>query len=190
CVLCSVVLHTTRLSPTSTLFPTRRSSDLFSPGGWFHTGDIGYLDEDGFLFIVDRLKDMFISGGENVYPAEIESALFAHPDVNEAADVAADDEDEGEAGHPFVVPAPQTAPTGQELSAFLTEHLPKNKQPKHIDIVDSLPRTGSEKVHKVSLRRTNALGAHPRTDDSTDDADDATATAPAISPTAPTKDQV
>src|SRR5699024_4968071 len=61
------------------------TSAAFSPGGWFHTGDIGYLDEDGFLFIVDRLKDMFISGAENVYPAEIESALFAHPDVNKAA---------------------------------------------------------------------------------------------------------
>ena len=157
----------------------------FSPGGWFHTGDIGYLDEDGFLFIVDRLKDMFISGGENVYPAEIESALFAHPDVNEAAVVAADDEKWGEVGHAFVVPAPQTAPTGQELRAFLTERLAKYKVPKFFDIVDSLPRTGSGKVHKVSLRRTNALGAHSRTDD----ADDAAATAPAIAPTAPTKDQ-
>src|SRR5699024_6395799 len=64
----------------------------FSPGGWFHTGDIGYRDEDGCLFIVDRLKDMFISGGENVYPAEVESALFAHPDVIEDAVVATEDE--------------------------------------------------------------------------------------------------
>jgi fatty-acyl-CoA synthase len=160
----------------------------FSPGGWFHTGDIGYLDEDGFLFIVDRLKDMFISGGENVYPAEIESALFAHPDVNEAAVVATADEKWGEVGHAFVVPAPQTSPTANELRAFLTERLAKYKVPKFFDIVDSLPRTGSGKVHKVSLRRTNALGAHSRTDDSTGGADSA-ATVPATAPTAPTKDQ-
>src|SRR5699024_1682917 len=160
----------------------------FSPGGWFHTGDIGYLDEDGFLFIVDRLKDMFISGGENVYPAEVESALFAHPDVIEAAVVATEDEKWGEVGHAFVVPAPQTAPTGEELKAFLTERLAKYKVPKFFDIVDSLPRTGSGKVHKVSLRRTNALGAHANADAST--TGPATASPTASTPTAPTKDHV
>src|SRR5699024_3890683 len=75
-----------------------------SPGRWLHTGDLGYLDEDGFLFIVDRLKDRYISGGENVYPAEVESVLFGHPDVAEAAIVAADDDRWGEVGHAFVVP--------------------------------------------------------------------------------------
>jgi fatty-acyl-CoA synthase len=155
----------------------------FSPGGWFHTGDIGYLDEDGFLFIVDRLKDMFISGGENVYPAEIESALFAHPEVNEAAVVAAADEKWGEVGHAFVVAAPQTAPTPEELRAFLTERLAKYKVPKFFDIVDSLPRTGSGKVNKVPLRRTQALGAH------SNPASDATASDGSVpAPLAATKD--
>src|SRR5699024_2835558 len=88
----------------------------------------------------------------------------------------------------FVVPAPQTAPTGEELKAFLTERLAKYKVPKFFDIVDSLPRPGSGKVHKVSLRRTNALGAHANADAST--TGPATASPTASPPTAPTKDHV
>lgn len=157
----------------------------FSPGGWFHTGDIGYLDADGFLFIVDRLKDMFISGGENVYPAEVESALFDHPGVAEAAVVAAADDRWGEVGHAFViVSVPETesgagagvesaapAPTSEELRDFLLARLAKYKVPKYFELVDELPRTGSGKVHKVSLRTTGGLGAHATTgpsDPSTD----------------------
>nr|WP_245162227.1 long-chain fatty acid--CoA ligase [Brevibacterium marinum] len=140
----------------------------FSPGGWFHTGDIGYLDDDGFLFIVDRLKDMFISGGENVYPAEVESALFDHPAVAEAAVVAANDDRWGEVGHAFVILAASEAgadaaaspPTSEELREFLLTRLAKYKVPKYFDLVDELPRTGSGKVHKVSLRTTGGLGAH------------------------------
>ena len=132
----------------------------FSPGGWFHTGDLGYLDEDGFLFIVDRLKDMFISGGENVYPAEVESVLFDHPAVSEAAIVAAADERWGEVGHAFVVPARAETPTFEELREFLLTRLAKYKVPKYFDIVADLPRTDSGKVHKVSLRRTGAQRAH------------------------------
>jgi fatty-acyl-CoA synthase len=132
----------------------------FSPGGWFHTGDLGYLDEDGFLFIVDRLKDMYISGGENVYPAEVESVLFGHPDVAEAAIVAADDDRWGEVGHAFVVPAPGQSPSTEELRKFLLGRLAKYKVPKYFDIVSDLPRTGSGKVHKVSLRSADPLGAH------------------------------
>ncbi|MGN6034167.1 acyl-CoA synthetase [Brevibacterium casei] len=132
----------------------------FSPGGWFHTGDIGYLDTDGFLFIVDRLKDMFISGGENVYPAEVESVLFEHPAVAETAIVAADDDRWGEVGHAFVVAAEAQTPDPEELREFLLARLAKYKVPKYFDIVDSLPRTGSGKVHKGTLRRTGPLGAH------------------------------
>jgi len=136
------------------------TESAFSPGGWFHTGDIGYLDEDGFLFIVDRLKDMFISGGENVYPAEVESVLFEHPAVAEAAIVAAADDRWGEVGHAFVVAADAHTPAPEELREFLLTRLAKYKVPKHFDIVDSLPRTGSGKVHKGTLRRTGPLGAH------------------------------
>jgi fatty-acyl-CoA synthase len=137
------------------------TDQAFSPGGWFHTGDIGYLDDDGFLFIVDRLKDMFISGGENVYPAEVESALFEHPGVSEAAVVAAADERWGEVGHAFIVAAEsETRPTLDELSDFLLARLAKYKVPKYFSLVDELPRTGSGKIHKVSLRSGDALGAH------------------------------
>ncbi|WP_205677692.1 acyl-CoA synthetase [Brevibacterium aurantiacum] len=166
----------------------------FSPGGWFHTGDIGYLDAEGFLFIVDRLKDMFISGGENVYPAEVESALFDHPAVAEAAVVAAADERWGEVGHAFViVSVPETGagadagadsaaspPTGEELREFLLTRLAKYKVPKYFDLVDELPRTGSGKVHKVSLRTTGGLGAHST------DSSDSTTDSHAL--TAPSKD--
>ena len=160
----------------------KATDQAFSPGGWFHTGDIGYLDDDGFLFIVDRLKDMFISGGENVYPAEVESALFEHPGVSEAAVVAAADEKWGEVGHAFVVSAGSDAlPTPDELSDFLLARLAKYKVPKYFDLVDELPRTGSGKIHKVSLRTADALGAH-----SNPPATTTTEDKPA--PTAPSKD--
>ena len=146
----------------------------FSPGGWFHTGDVGYLDADGFLFIVDRLKDMFISGGENVYPAEVESVLFDHPAVTEAAVVAAGDDRWGEVGHAFVITdtseaRPGVPPTAEDLRDFLLTRLAKYKVPKYFDLVDELPRTGSGKVHKVSLRTTGGLGAHSTTDALTTD---------------------
>src|SRR5699024_2487541 len=132
----------------------------FSPGGWFHTGDLGYLDDDGFLFIVDRLKDMYISGGENVYPAEVQSVLFGHPGVAEAAIVAAADERWGEVGHAFVVPTAGQDPSAEELREFLLDRLAKYKVPKYFDIVSDLPRTGSGKVHKVSLRGADTDTKH------------------------------
>ncbi|WP_219922024.1 acyl-CoA synthetase [Brevibacterium oceani] len=146
----------------------------FSPGGWFHTGDIGYLDDDGFLFIVDRLKDMFISGGENVYPAEVESVLFDHPSVAEAAVVAAADERWGEVGHAFIVLSSESQaqhPSASDLRDFLLTRLAKYKVPQYFDFVDSFPRTGSGKVHKVSLRTTGSLGAHSTTGPSTPSTD-------------------
>jgi fatty-acyl-CoA synthase len=127
---------------------------VFPSGRWFHTGDIGYIDAEGFLFIVDRLKDMFVSGGENVYPAEVESTLFTHPSVDEAAIVAEPDERWGEVGHAFIVPSPDASPTAEELRDFLLPKLAKYKVPKYFSVVESLPRTGSGKVHKTALRRT------------------------------------
>lgn len=127
---------------------------VFSSGRWFHTGDIGCLDAEGFLFIVDRLKDMFISGGENVYPAEVESTLFAHPSVHEAAVVAEPDERWGEVGHAFIVAAEDSEPSAEELRDFLLPRLAKYKIPRYFTVVESLPRTGSGKVHKTALRRT------------------------------------
>ncbi|MGW7478669.1 acyl-CoA synthetase [Nonomuraea muscovyensis] len=120
--------------------------------GWFRSGDIATRDEDGYLYIVDRAKDMYISGGENVYPAEVEGALAEHPAVAEAAVVGVPDETWGEVGHAFVVPRPDTHVTGGELRDFLLGRLAKYKIPRYVDLVDDLPRTGSGKVRKWDLR--------------------------------------
>ncbi|MGV8873098.1 MAG: acyl-CoA synthetase [Rhodococcus sp. (in: high G+C Gram-positive bacteria)] len=128
--------------------------------GWFHTGDIAYQDDEGYLFIVDRIKDMYISGGENVYPAEVESALFRHPDVVECAVVGASDERWGEVGHAFVITSDGSALDRDTLCAFAEEHLARYKIPKLITFVSELPRTGSGKIRKQDLRNGPALGAH------------------------------
>jgi fatty-acyl-CoA synthase len=131
-------------------------------GGWFHSGDIATLDEEGHLHIVDRLKDMYISGGENVYPAEVEGVLFEHPAVAEAAVVGVPDERWGEVGRAFVVPRDGVALTSADLADFLRSRLAKYKIPVHVDIVDTLPRTGSGKIRKPELRtRPLPPGAAP-----------------------------
>jgi fatty-acyl-CoA synthase len=125
----------------------------FAHDGWFRTGDVGRFDCEGHLHVVDRLKDMFISGGENVYPAEVESALVEHPDVVEAAVVGVPDPRWGEVGRAFVRYAAGGGPTREELREFLLARLAKYKVPVHVDVVDRLPRTGSGKVRKAELRR-------------------------------------
>ncbi|PSL51869.1 fatty-acyl-CoA synthase [Saccharothrix carnea] len=125
----------------------------FHPDGWFRTGDVGRFDLDGHLFVVDRLKDMFISGGENVYPAEVENALVEHPDVVEAAVIGVPDPRWGEVGRAFVRCA-AGGPSPAQLRAFLLTRLAKYKVPVHIDLVDHLPRTASGKVHKPALRHS------------------------------------
>ncbi|WP_433607655.1 acyl-CoA synthetase [Prescottella agglutinans] len=132
----------------------------FTEGGWFHSGDIAYMDDDGFIFIVDRMKDMFISGGENVYPAEVESVLFRHPDVLEAAVVGAPDERWGEVGHAFVVTREGSGLNQHGLLAFAAEQLARYKVPRLVSFVAALPRTGSGKVRKQDLRGGAPLGAH------------------------------
>ncbi|ROP36039.1 acyl-CoA synthetase [Saccharothrix texasensis] len=125
----------------------------FAPDGWFRTGDVGKFDDEGHLRVVDRLKDMFISGGENVYPAEVENALVAHPDVVEAAVIGVPDPRWGEVGRAFVRCAGGGGPSREELRAFLLTRLAKYKVPVHVDLVDRLPRTGSGKVRKAALRQ-------------------------------------
>lgn len=132
----------------------------FTAGGWFHSGDIAYMDDDGFVFVVDRMKDMYISGGENVYPAEVESVLFQHPDVLEAAVVGAPDDRWGEVGHAHVVRREGSDLDRDALLAFATERLARYKVPKLVSFVPALPRTGSGKVRKQDLRAGTALGAH------------------------------
>jgi fatty-acyl-CoA synthase len=119
--------------------------------GWFHTGDLAKRDEEGFFSIAGRQKDMIISGGVNVYPAEIEAQLLQHPHVRDAAVVGVPDETWGEAGAAFVVPG-DDRPDADALQQFLLTRLAKFKLPKHWIFVDSLPRTPYGKVVKPQLR--------------------------------------
>jgi fatty-acyl-CoA synthase len=129
------------------------TGEAFTANGWFRSGDLAQVDAAGHLHIVDRLKDMYITGGENVYPAEVESAIFAHPAVAEAAVVGVPDPTWGEAGRAFIVPIPGAALDGDSVRAFLVSRLAKYKIPVHVEVVPELPRTGSGKVRKADLRR-------------------------------------
>jgi len=121
--------------------------------GWYHTGDLGYLDDRGYLFIVDRMKDMIVSGGENVYSIEVEDALYRHPAVAEAAVFGVPDERWGEAVHAVVVLQPGARPTGDELRAHCRDLIAGYKVPKVIEIVDEpLPKSGPGKILKRVLR--------------------------------------
>jgi long-chain acyl-CoA synthetase len=130
--------------------------------GWLRTGDGGYLDDDGYLFLTDRIKDMIVSGGENVYPIEVEEVLSQHPDVAEAAVIGVPDERWGETVKALVVARAGSSPTADELVAFARERLAGYKLPRSIEFVDELPRTPSGKVLKRKLReRTVTLYSHP-----------------------------
>jgi fatty-acyl-CoA synthase/long-chain acyl-CoA synthetase len=119
----------------------------------FHTvGDIGYWDEEGYLYICDRKSDMIISGGMNVYPAEIEAALERHPGIYEAAVFGIPSDEWGETVHATVVRTPGPAVTAEEVTAFAREHLAGYKVPRSVTFADELPRTGSGKVLKRQLR--------------------------------------
>ncbi|MFI9834721.1 long-chain fatty acid--CoA ligase [Streptomyces sp. NPDC051913] len=120
--------------------------------GWFHTGDIGHLDEDGFLYIDDRKKDMIVSGGENIATPEVERVLYEHPAVLEASVVGLVHPRWGEVPRAFVVFRPGTSAGADELRAFCLERLAKFKVPVRFEVVDELPRTPSGKVLKRTLR--------------------------------------
>lgn len=135
---------------------------LFAPGGWVRTGDVGTMDADGFLWIVGRSKDVIIAGGVNVYPAEIESVLLAHPDVLEVAVIGLPHDTYGETVTAVVVPAGDRHPTLDELREFCRDELAPYKLPRLVRIVGALPRTGSGKVRKVELR-SNLIDGHTPT---------------------------
>ncbi len=125
--------------------------------GWFHTGDVGYLDQDGFLFIADRVKDMVITGGENVYPAEVESALYDHPAIAEIAIIGQPDERWGEAVVAVVALKPGASLTLDELRDFGGKGLARYKLPTRLHTIDALPRNPAGKVLKFQLRDQFAL---------------------------------
>ncbi|MGW0568249.1 fatty acid--CoA ligase [Streptomyces tauricus] len=120
--------------------------------GWIHTGDAGYIDEDGYVVIRDRIKDAILVAGENVYPAEIENVLEGHPGVAEAVVVGAPDERWGEYVHAFVVPAPEHRPTPRDLHTFLVPRLAGFKLPARYELIDSVPRNPSGKILRRELR--------------------------------------
>lgn len=122
-------------------------------GGWMHTGDAGYMDERGFLFIVDRIKDMIVSGGENVYSAEVEDVLYAHPAVAECAVIGIPSDTWGEAVHAVVVPKAGQAVTEAELIAYCRERIAGFKCPRSINVrAEELPKSGPGKILKTDLR--------------------------------------
>ena len=121
-------------------------------GGWLHTGDIGRMDEEGFIYIVDRKKDMIISGGENIYPREIEEVLYRHPTIREAAVVGIPDPLWGESVKAFVVLKAGLSMTEEEVIEYCKAHLASYKKPKKVQFVGSLPRNPSGKVLKNLLR--------------------------------------
>lgn len=121
-------------------------------GGWFHTGDAGYMDEEGFIFLKDRIKDMIVSGSENVYPAEIEAALMGHPDVLECAVIGVPDPKWGETVKAVVVRRAGTNLTEASLIEWSRDKLAGFKRPRSVDFVDTLPRNASGKLLKRTLR--------------------------------------
>lgn len=128
------------------------SKDTFDDEGWLRTGDAGYLDEQGYLYIHDRVKDMIISGGENVYPAEVENALYSHPDVSDVAVIGVPDDKWGEAIKAFVVLKPGVSKNAKTIIDFSRTQIASYKCPKTIDFIDVLPRNPSGKVLRRELR--------------------------------------
>jgi len=130
--------------------------------GWFHTGDAGYTDQDGYLYVHDRVKDMIVTGGENVYPAEVESALFGHPAIADVAVIGVPDERWGEAVKAVVVLNPGASATADELITHARQGVAGFKCPKTVDFVDVLPRNPSGKLLKRELREPYWAGRERR----------------------------
>lgn len=120
--------------------------------GWFHTGDMVRMDEDGYIYVVDRIKNMFISGGENVYPAEVERVLLGHEAVSEVAVIGVPDEKWGEVGQVFIVLKPGMTCSDAELSAFCAARLAKFKVPKYFRFIEALPKNDTGKINRMALR--------------------------------------
>jgi acyl-CoA synthetase (AMP-forming)/AMP-acid ligase II len=120
--------------------------------GWLRTGDAGYLDEDGYLYIHDRVKDMIISGGENVYPAEVENAIYGHPEVAEVAVIGVPSQRWGEEVKAVIVAKPGHTPREDDVIAWARERIAAFKAPKSIEIIDAFPRTATGKVLRRELK--------------------------------------
>ena len=129
-----------------------KATEEASKFGWHHTGDVGFKDEDGYFYIVDRKRDMIISGGFNIYPSEIEQVIWSHPAVEDCAVVGVPDEKWGEAVKAIIQLKSGATATPEELSAFSRERLGGMKNPKSFEIWDQLPRSPVGKVLKRNIR--------------------------------------
>jgi long-chain acyl-CoA synthetase len=125
----------------------------FWPDGWFRSGDVGHIDQEGYVFIVDRLKDMIITGGENVYPREVEEQLYTRSEVEECAVVGLPDKEWGERVTAFIVPKPGHEIIPDELKAFLKARLSPFKVPKEYVVANELPKSSAGKILKREIRK-------------------------------------
>ena len=133
------------------------TAEAIDPDGWLHTGDVGVLDGDGYLAITDRIKDMFIVGGFNAYPAEIEAALLRHPGVAMAAVIGIPDERLGEVGMAFVVPKPEASLDEAAIVEWARQEMANYKVPRRVAVVDALPLNSVGKIQKTELRTAAGL---------------------------------
>ncbi len=130
--------------------------------GWLRTGDAGYLDEDGYVYVHDRVKDMIISGAENIYPAEVESAIFGHPAIAEVAVIGVPDDKWGEAVKAVVVLKEGAQASPDEIIAFARTRIAGYKSPRTVDFIEALPRNPSGKILKRELREPYWAGKDRR----------------------------
>jgi len=119
--------------------------------GWLHTGDLGKTDQEGFIYLVDRKKDLIISGGENIYPVELEAVILKHPKVHDVAVIGAKDDRLGEIVVAVIQPKKDEMPTEQEILLFCEQQLPRYKRPRKI-LFDEVPRSPTGKIEKPKLR--------------------------------------
>ncbi|MBN9062313.1 MAG: acyl-CoA synthetase [Rhizobiales bacterium 65-9] len=128
------------------------TAKTIDPDGWLHSGDAGYLDDDGYLFIVDRVKDMIVSGGENIYPAEVENAIYGHPDVSEVVVIGVPSDRWGEEVKAMVVAKPGADPKAESIIDWAKKHIASFKAPKSVDFIAALPKSGAGKVLRREVR--------------------------------------
>jgi acyl-CoA synthetase (AMP-forming)/AMP-acid ligase II len=129
-----------------------KTAETIDSDGWFHTGDVGVMDGNGYLRITDRIKDMFIVGGFNAYPAEIERLLLLHPQIAQVAVIGVPDERLGEVGYAYVIATSGTMPDSAEIISWARDNMANFKAPKYVEVVDELPLNASGKVLKFELR--------------------------------------
>jgi long-chain acyl-CoA synthetase len=133
------------------------TQDAMTPDGYLRTGDVGYMDSDGFVFIVDRIKDMLLCGGYNVYPRNIEEAIYTHPDVAECSVIGIPDEYRGQSPKAFVALKPGSQPfTIDALKDFLRDKLGKHEMVQEVEFRDALPKTPVGKILKTALYEEEA----------------------------------